>query len=654
MATMLWWLMAVGCVEQWCGRFNLQCDGTSIAVPEVVDVDLDGWASDDDCDDNNPTVFPSAIEQCNNIDENCDGVVDEGMPPMTNWFWDGDDDGFGGTTYTGGCIEQPDGFAATSDDCDDSSASIHPDATEICNLRDDDCDGLIDGEDTIDDEHLVTWFIDADGDGAAADGAKSFRQCTPPDDQDYATLEGDCDDSDPTIGPGIAEVCEDGIDQDCDGVDAWGICDAWSASSADATLVGVLADDRAGTAVDIMHPRGPNPLLVIGAPGPGFRDGGTVYVGPAAVSGEVALTDFGVMWWGPEESQAGVAIAALANYGTAGMTALLVGAPARQGDEGITGAVYLLMDPTADGGAIEDSAVEIVGDQVGRRLGQVIGVGDTDGDGLRDAVIGAASTYTRQPSLWLWSGIAPTQAEFDDSPRVWADTDTYLFGQSFVVSDFNSDGVDDLVAAGMRGSGDGLVEPMVYFEGPITSDITGPDAQWTLETTPPEAGQPMRLTVAGDHDGDGRRDLAVACRGVASYDAGVIGVFTDLETRPGTLTDAYGLIVGHDTDAPLGQLTSYLPSGTGGDADDLLFTMPSASYSAGTVLLMRGPISGTLSSNETPFSISGPTGNHSFGRSLALPLDLGSDGGLVLVAGTDPSVKSSTDPTRLSLFLLEY
>ena len=64
-------------------------------VTEIYAADTDGDGVDEsvDCDDNNKMIYPHAIELCDQMDKNCNGVVDEGTDRT---FWrdaDGDDRG---------------------------------------------------------------------------------------------------------------------------------------------------------------------------------------------------------------------------------------------------------------------------------------------------------------------------------------------------------------------------------------------------------------------------------------------------------------------------------------------------------------------------------------------------------------------------------
>jgi large repetitive protein len=100
-----------------------------------------------------------------------------------------------------------DGYFADVD-CDDADATVNPDATEVCNGYDDDCDGDVD----IDATDGTVVYTDADGDGYGA-GDSVGVLC---DDAGYANEPGDCDDANVAVNPDAVEAC-DGIDSNCDG-----------------------------------------------------------------------------------------------------------------------------------------------------------------------------------------------------------------------------------------------------------------------------------------------------------------------------------------------------------------------------------------------------------------------------------------------------
>ncbi len=259
---------------------RVDCEDDECA--ELCDADGDGFFNadygGDDCDDTRFEVNPSRPEICNGdevLDDDCDGLFDEDDPdidPLTLIAWgrDGDGDGYGTNVDAFLACQQPAGFGLADTDCDDRRADVNPDMPEICNPDgpvDDDCDGLIDDADPdISPDSYLEWFADRDGDGFGADDDFEYA-CSRPDgtaatnddcdDADpevgppslwYADSDGDghgagdpldpvptcdapdgrarpewvgldCDDADPAVSPSAPEICDDGIDQDCDGED---------------------------------------------------------------------------------------------------------------------------------------------------------------------------------------------------------------------------------------------------------------------------------------------------------------------------------------------------------------------------------------------------------------------------------------------------
>jgi len=268
----------------------LDCDDTNAAIRDGItwyrDHDGDGHggfpldtaraclapanyvAELDDCQDNNANIHPGMAEACDNIDNNCDGAVDEGatstvyadfdgdgfggtnpaftrqacigsLPPgyvansddcndfdsathpNTRWYPDVDGDGHGGGAYSESCT-QPIGHVRSNDDCDDSRSDVYTGRTESCESGsaqvDNNCDGDVNNA-----PGAPTWYQDQDGDGYGnmATGALTQTGCLQP--SGYVASRTDCDDVRSSVNPGAVEVCEPGgqsgdqVDNDCDG-----------------------------------------------------------------------------------------------------------------------------------------------------------------------------------------------------------------------------------------------------------------------------------------------------------------------------------------------------------------------------------------------------------------------------------------------------
>ncbi|MEC7983585.1 MAG: putative metal-binding motif-containing protein, partial [Myxococcota bacterium] len=171
----------------------------------TLDNDGDGFTVEEDCNDNDANVSPSAEELCDGVDNNCDGTVDEDV--TTTFYADSDDDGYGSADLTIQACEAPDGFVSGGTDCDDTDSNSYPGAEELCDGLDNDCD------EDIDEDLDVDFFMDMDGDGFG-DSDNIVSGCSP--DLGLSTIGGDCDDTDASISPLANEICDE-IDNNCDG-----------------------------------------------------------------------------------------------------------------------------------------------------------------------------------------------------------------------------------------------------------------------------------------------------------------------------------------------------------------------------------------------------------------------------------------------------
>ena len=217
--------------------------------------------NDNDCDDTNASINPDASEICDEIDNNCNDQIDEGV--TSTFYEDGDDDGFGGDNSVESC-SAPGGYVDNSDDCNDANASCSPDGTETCDgILDEDCDGTVDegcgctdgdtqacgngqgvcegasqtceggtwGDCSIVPEDEICDELDNDCDGETDENVENiyFRDadddgfgdlnehvdaCSAP--SGYVSNFDDCDDTNPDTNPDAVEVCDE-IDNDCDG-----------------------------------------------------------------------------------------------------------------------------------------------------------------------------------------------------------------------------------------------------------------------------------------------------------------------------------------------------------------------------------------------------------------------------------------------------
>ncbi len=182
------------------GASELNCSAPAGYVQDV--------GTNYDCDDSDSNINPDANEICDGVDNNCNGVIDLDTPGYANYYGDADGDGYGNPTdlkIISGC-ESTAGYVLDNTDCNDANAAVYPGAPLVDNATDNDCDGLVE----------TTYYPDADGD-SYGDSSSSGSVLNSPDSTYVITDNTDCDDSDAGVNPGAQEILNDGIDNDCDG-----------------------------------------------------------------------------------------------------------------------------------------------------------------------------------------------------------------------------------------------------------------------------------------------------------------------------------------------------------------------------------------------------------------------------------------------------
>ncbi|MCP4804594.1 MAG: hypothetical protein GY913_07245 [Proteobacteria bacterium] len=613
--------------------------------------------NDDDCDDGWTEVHPGVPEWCNGVDDDCDGEIDEDVDitHLDRWYLDADGDGWGAGDPTGSCSQpaghvladgdcddsnaerspdtawhedrDADGYGATDyvviqcdrpddhvlddRDCDDGDAEVNPGATEVCDSRDNDCDGLVDDDDDVDESTWLAWYDDTDGDGYGA--GEPLLSCV----GNSATVDNgdDCDDTDADVNPGEPEICDDGLDNDCSGdsPECGFVGEVDVDDDHDIELDGESSGDNFGFRFEVADIDGDGVTdLLAGSP---YNDekvgsGGAVhlFLGPLT-SQDAEGAD--AVWYGPS-SYAGWDVGH-GDFDGDGTVDLLIG-------QGSGGSAYLVYGAgTASGvGDLDDAATFTGPSYVGSATGPV---GDRDGDGVDDFAVSSPA----DGELWIYADSSPWTGALDSDEATWvvsADADAELgrYGHALTHGDLDGDGADDLVVGGE--GHDGYVGgAWVFLGGSTPGDVE--DADLVLAGTGSSDHFGHAVRVVEDLDGDGLAELLVGATYAGT--GGVTHVFAYGPTSSwaaidgGTVSDALGWSV----DA--GDVTGE------GDADLLVGarTWESGSigvYSQGAAFAFFGPISaGTWAESDASAVIAPAAGQSYQGTDVAIE-DVDGDG----------------------------
>ena len=497
---------------------------------------------------------------------------------------DADRDGYGGADTIRACAPEP-GVVDDASDCDDSDSTIRPGAPELCNGRDDDCDGTGDPE--------LTWYVDADGDGYG-DLTAGVDACDEP--EGFVAAGTDCDDGDPQIHPGATELCN-GYDDDCDGFDRacgfggdYDLVDAPAILTSDAFNLGsgwrVVAGDLTADGID--------DLVVATVPN-GFNGTGA-WIAAGPIEGTAALEDraIRIVATSGELHDVGGSIS-IGDADGDGNTDVALSAVSNGVSDG---GLFVVYGPVTAGRELPaDADASFTGVDAVRGAGSVMG--DLDGDDVADAIVpdgrDGYSTWGFFPGavyveLGPLSGATDVESAADFEILSEVDGGGTLGEQMRAGDDIDGDGIGDLIV-GARG--DGHVDYMsgcVYVVyGPITIDSfqDAPGMYWGTKDYS-EAG---RTIDTGDVDGDGRADVIVS-----SLEPNTVSVVLGPANGSTTLDNADIVLESNDV---LTQLGAGLGSGDidGDGVEELLVGAPwekgGGTDSTGLAYVLYNPPLGT-------------------------------------------------------------
>ncbi len=626
-----------------------------------------------DCDDADPDIHPGVTERCDEIDQDCDTLVDEDVPDAPVWYEDADADGFGDADSTLGACELPVGYAEVADDCDDASPEVNPDAVEVCNTVDDDCDGDLDSEDAdLDLSTATAWYPDGDGDDFGA-SAGEVLACSAPE-ADYIDVDGDCDDADGSVYPGAEEICATGRIEDCDLTeeDARASCltDVLTRDEANAVRYPEGASQHLGETVARAGDVDGDGLDDVLVAGPASTRGiyllsGPLSVGSSSLTSSVAYT---ARWTGGGSEELGRGLSGAMDLDGDGYDDVLMGAPGNDTGATNAGAGYVAFGPVSGVSAASESAYVATGSVSAQNLGESVSAGDVlDDDGV-DLILGApgykSGTASNAGAVYviagtLSSGTASLGTAYD-ARLVGASAGDLLGAFVVAVGDVNADGEGDLlVSASGNDDGGGSAGKVLLIHGPVSSGVAEDLAVFTYRgSAGDEAG--TSLAGPGDLDGDGYAELLI---GSPEHDGalGSVVMFRGRETLP-LSEDVDGAdlhLLGADGGDELGASVAGALDLEGDGLTDLAIGAPAydaGGSGAGAVWLLSGSSSGSLTLGDGEgVLILGADNGEALGTAAAGLGDTDGDGWEDLAVGApDYDAGSSGDAGALFLFSTWY
>ncbi len=506
---------------------DIDGDGFGAGAEELYCDQPEGYSIfNTDCDDTEDTVHPGADEICNEIDDDCDEETDEGV--TTRWFHDDDEDTYGDPDDFVDQCDEPDGYVTNDLDCDDTDNAINPDAEEVCDDGiDQDCNGQVD-----DTDDAIAWWLDADAD-SYGDPDEIFYTCAE-DPEGYVDNDLDCDDTDYDVNPSVEEACNDGIDNNCNGItdddaedvewyrdadeDGFGNPDDTTIDCAPPSGYVANTDDCDDTDEDV----NPDAEEVCND---GIDNDCDESPGDCALSGTYTAADADVLLEGDESALYTETAVNVGDINNDGYEDLMVGVPFAGANN--NGAALLFYGPiTTTSLTHADADVEWVGTYDNDYAGYAIaGVGDVNGDTYNDILIGAygeGSGGTNAGMAYLIYGSGSLSGgDLNYADRKWrgAAADDHLGYTLSGAGDINADGYDDMLIGAIRESTEASYAGATYLilgsSGLLEGSVEGvAAAKWTGEDADNFAG--IGLSGQCDINADGYDDVIIGATGNSS------------------------------------------------------------------------------------------------------------------------------------------